>query len=263
MNLPIYIVNAFTDSDFAGNPAAVIPLKEWLSDDVMQNIAAQNNLSETAFIKRSAANRYDIRWFSPLSEIDFCGHASLASAFVLFNFEKMDAAITFFAKAVGEFSITQTTNQLIQMEFPEQLAKPVQTIPEALMSGLSIKPQRVLRNRQAYIAVYPSEQDIRTLQYDSARLKQLAPFDVSVTAPGENVDFVSRYFWPANGGDEDPVTGSIHAALAPFWSNEFNKTHLSALQLSSRTGSLQCQVVAEKVIVSGYAKLYLRGTIEV
>ncbi|WP_394174480.1 PhzF family phenazine biosynthesis protein [Thalassotalea litorea] len=263
MKLPIYIVNAFAERDFTGNPAAVVPLDDWLSKRVMQDIASQNNLSETAFVKASAKNCYEIRWFSPLSEIDFCGHASLAAAFVLFDGKKGESSITFFAKAVGEFTINQASDGMINMIFPEQLATPVTKIPKALLSGLSIPPVEVLKNRQAYIAVYASEHDIRNLSYDSDTLKQLAPLDVSITAPGIKVDFVSRYFWPANGGNEDPVTGSIHAGLAPYWANRLAKSNLIGQQLSTRTGTLYCVVNGHYVQVSGYAKPYLEGQIEV
>ena len=263
MELNIFFVDAFTDQQFKGNPAAVIPLSEWLEDELMQKIASENNLSETAFIKEISKNKYEIRWFSPITEIDFCGHATLAASFVLFNHLDCKSEIEFYTKKAGSLTVVQLDNKQIEMSFPIQVPKVVQAIPDALINGLSIKPIDVLKNRQAYFAVMASEEDVRNVIYQSDQLKKLAPFDVVVTAKGKDFDFVSRYFWPANGGDEDPVTGSIHSGLAPYWSTKLSKTRMVAYQASKRGGTLFCHILEEKVLLSGYGVLYLKGKIYV
>ncbi|MEG3753417.1 PhzF family phenazine biosynthesis protein [Psychromonas arctica] len=269
MELTIYVVDAFTDQQFQGNSAAVIPLTEWLNDDAMQNIATENNLSETAFIVEISKGRYEIRWFSPITEIDFCGHATLASAFVLFNELGVIGDIEFVTLQVGSLTVRQGKNRRIEMSFPNQKPHIIEEVPQALSEGLSIQPLSVLQNRQAYVVVLGSVQEVLDVTYQSDLLKQLSPFDVVVTAShsikndnvADHYDFVSRYFWPANGGDEDPVTGSIHAGLAPYWANELNKQQLTAYQASKRGGTLYCDVNEERVLISGFGILYLKGTI--
>ncbi len=261
MELEVFVVDAFTDKKFQGNSAAVVPVLEWLSDELMQNIAAENNLSETAFIKTIAPNRYAIRWFSPITEIDFCGHATLAASYVLLHFLECKGQIEFVTSKVGELQVNQLRDGRIEMSFPNQLPEIVEDIPAALHEGLSIRPVKVLRNRQAYFAVLSSEQDVRNVQYHSDKLKLLAPYDAVVTAQANEFDFVSRYFWPANGGDEDPVTGSIHSGLAPYWAEQLGKLDLMAYQASKRGGVLFCQVINDRVLVSGFGVLYSRGTI--
>lgn len=262
MELKVFVVDAFTDKKFQGNSAAVLPVAEWLSSELMQNIAAENNLSETAFIKALAPNRYQIRWFSPLTEIDFCGHATLAASYVLFQFLGCEGQIEFVTSQVGELQVNQRDDGRIEMSFPNQIPQIIEDIPAALLEGLSIKPVKVLRNRQAYFAILPSEQDVRNVEYYSEQLKLLAPYDAVVTAQSEGeFDFISRYFWPANGGDEDPVTGSIHSGLAPYWAEQLGKRELVAYQASKRGGVLYCQVTDERVLVSGFGVLYSRGTI--
>lgn len=263
MALDVFVVDAFTETQFKGNSAAVVPLSEWLTPVLMQKIAAENNLSETAFIKKIANNSYEIRWFSPITEIDFCGHATLASAFVLFNYLGCQGQIEFSTQKVGRLTVVQLDNGKIEMSFPIQLPQSLENFPEALLSGLSIQPLEVLKNRQAYIAVMASEDDVKNVTYKTEQLKLLAPFDVVVTAQASSYDFVSRYFWPANGGNEDPVTGSIHACLAPFWATRLSKQKLVAYQASHRGGILYCHVVNERVLISGHGVLYLRGNIYV
>lgn len=301
-NLDLHIVDAFTQELFKGNPAAVILLDSWLEDSLMQKIASENNLSETAFIVVEHATSlpnsnikaepyygqdiHHIRWFSPLSEIDFCGHATLASAFVLFNQKTSLNQLTFFAKAIGHITVNKrsceeesnTNNQLIEMTFPNCKPKKVNKIPEDLLLGLSIKPDDVYQNQQAYFAIYENVQSVHEVISNNEALKRLTPFDVVVTAAAVKLnkqetcipktndvtnayDFVSRYFWPANGGDEDPVTGSIHAGLAPFWAEKLNKNNLVAYQASNRGGVLFCQVDQSNIKISGYATLYLTGKI--
>ena len=281
MELAIYVVDAFTEQQFKGNSAAVVPLTEWIADELMQNIAIENNLSETAFIKEIAPNRYEIRWFSPLTEIDFCGHATLASSFILFNQFDVQGEIDFATLEVGTLSVQQLDNGRIQMSFPNQLPEIVKDIPPAVLDGLSIKPLVVMKNRQAYFAVLASANEVLNVEYKAECLKSLAPYDLVVTSScnvdsnlsinegnvsksndaGINPDFISRYFWPDSGGDEDPVTGSIHAGLAPYWSTRLNKNRLTAYQASKRGGMLYCEMKDDRVLVSGSAVLYLQGKI--
>ncbi|WP_201617214.1 PhzF family phenazine biosynthesis protein [Psychrobacter urativorans] len=280
MQLEINVIDAFTDTLFKGNSAAVIITDSWLSDDLMQSIAMENNLSETAFLVADESDvsdnkdqsdevaTYHIRWFSPLTEIDFCGHATLASAFVLFNKNPSLTTIKFLAKAVGTLSVIQTDSGKIQMNFPNTKPEKVDSIPESLLAGLSIAPVEVYRNAQAYFVIYDSESDVLSVDRDNEVLEQLAPLDVVVTckAQSENFnkyDFISRYFWPANGGGEDPVTGSIHTGLAPLWAERLGNNELLAYQASSRGGILDCVVVNDRVLISGNAVQYLTGFITV
>ncbi|MDO6446849.1 PhzF family phenazine biosynthesis protein [Colwellia sp. 1_MG-2023] len=263
MELEINIVDAFTDVAFKGNSAAVIMTEQWLPDDLMQSIAMENNLSETAFVKQITQQKYEIRWFSPITEIDFCGHATLASSFVIFAKNKNLTQISFYAKAVGHLTITKMADGYIQMIFPSNPPQIIHDIPSVLLNGLSIKPLAVLKNKQAFFAVFEKESDVYAVVTDNELLKKLAPFDVVVTAQSTDYDFVSRYFWPANGGDEDPVTGSIHTGLAPYWADRLNKPKLIAYQASKRGGVINCQVCNDNVYLLGKAVPYLSGTIQV
>lgn len=263
MTVEMHVVDAFTDELFKGNAAAVVMTDEWLDDELMLSIAAENNLSETAFLKPVENNHFLIRWFSPLTEIDFCGHATMASAFVVFLKDTELAEVTFSAPAVGELTVTKQSDGTIDMSFPNRKPQAVAEIPDALLKGLSKKPSAVLRSQQAYFAIYDDEASVRELAYDSEQLKLLAPYDVVVSAPGREFDFVSRYFWPANGGDEDPVTGSIHAGLAPYWAEQMDKSEFKAYQASKRGGVVNCRLVGDRVHVSGKAVLYLKGQITV
>lgn len=265
MELDLYIIDAFTEQPFKGNSAAVVPLVgDWLSDDLMQKMASEHNLSETAFIKKVSDNQYQIRWFSPITEIDFCGHATLASSFVLFHCLGCSGEIVFYTEKVGSLTVKQLMDGRIEMSFPNQCPEVVSEMPLELVEGLSISPKTVLVNRQAYFAVMSKAEDVHNIEYRAEVLKKLAPLDVVVTAPDDKhseYDVVSRYFWPANGGNEDPVTGSIHSGLAPYWAKQLNKTELIAYQASQRGGVLYCQVTDERVLVSGYGALYLKGTV--
>lgn len=267
MQLPLHIIDAFTAQRFHGNPAGVVLLDAWLPAPLLQSIAAENNLSETAFVLWSAERAaFEIRWFSPLTEIAFCGHATLASAYVLLDADPGLQSVTFWAAAVGQVSATREPGGRIRMQFPRRDATPLAEAPAALRAGLGLAPTAWLVNQQAYLAVYASEAEVRAVQPDLEQLKALGPLDVAVTAPGDAGaahDFVSRYFWPANGGDEDPVTGSIHAALAPYWAQRLGKDELVALQASQRSGTLFCTVTDAGVEVAGHCVRYLRGTITV
>jgi PhzF family phenazine biosynthesis protein len=263
MKLPIYQIDAFTDKVFKGNYAAVVPLERWLPDSLMQAIATENNLSETAFFVKNADGAFDIRWFSPLTEIAFCGHATLASAYVIFKRCNDLEAIEFVAKAVGRLPVCHTYDGLIEMSFPQRRPEKLNEIPANLIQGLSIQPQEVLITQQAYVAIYGTEHEVRSLVPELNLLSALGPRDVVVTARGDQYDFVSRYFWPANGGDEDPVTGSIHATLAPLWSERLGRSELVAMQASRRSGLVHCRVQDDRVYISGQAVQYLEGTIEI
>ena len=265
MELEINVIDAFTDSVFKGNSAAVIITDQWLSDSLMQSIAIENNLSETAFLVPYDTYAYAIRWFSPITEIDFCGHATLASAYVLFEKNSSMPSITFRAKAVGDLLVVKNATGHIQMDFPNRQPEKMTDIPAALIAGLSIPPNEVYCNNQAYIVIYNTEENVLTVTRNNETLKQLAPRDVVVTAQSSSstYDFISRYFWPANGGDEDPVTGSIHTGLAPLWSERLHKKELVAYQASARGGVLYCTVKGDRVLVSGSAVPYLKGHITV
>jgi PhzF family phenazine biosynthesis protein len=264
MKLEYHHIDAFTDNKFKGNYAGVIITDDWLEDGLMQSIATENNLSETAFVVFNNGV-YNIRWFSPLTEIDFCGHATLASAFVLFKKNVSIVEITFYAKAVGQLQVCRVKDDYIAMTFPRRAPIKVDKIPAALLNGLSIQPTEVWQNQQAYFAIYDNEQAIHDVVQNVELIKQLAPYDVVVTAPadGTEYDFASRYFWPANGGDEDPVTGSIHAGLAPFWAQHLGKNDLIAIQVSARGGVLKCLVIGEQIKVAGRAVQYMAGIIEI
>ena len=268
MQLEINVVDAFTDTVFKGNSAAVIITDNCLADKLMQSIAFENNLSETAFIVRDDDGIYHIRWFSPLTEIAFCGHATLASAFVLFNKNPDVETIKFYAKAVGILTIVQTDDGKIQMDFPNTKPEKVKDIPDSLLAGLSVAPVEVYKNTQAYFVIYNAEADVLNVTRDNEQLKQLAPLNVVVTcqatsADYKDYDFISRYFWPANGGDEDPVTGSVHTGLAPLWAERLGKDELIAYQASKRGGILNCVVAGDRVLISGNAVQYMTGFIMV
>ncbi|HCR87879.1 MULTISPECIES: PhzF family phenazine biosynthesis protein [Psychrobacter] len=268
MQLEINVVDAFTDTVFKGNSAAVIITDNCLADKLMQSIAFENNLSETAFIVRDDDGIYHIRWFSPLTEIAFCGHATLASAFVLFNKNPDVETIKFYAKAVGILTIVQTDDGKIQMDFPNTKPEKVKDIPDSLLAGLSVAPVEVYKNTQAYFVIYNAEADVLNVTRDNEQLKQLAPLNVVVTcqatsADYKDYDFISRYFWPANGGDEDPVTGSVHTGLAPLWAERLGKDELIAYQASKRGGILNCVVAGDRVLISGNAVQYMTGFITV
>ena len=268
MQLEINVVDAFTNTVFKGNSAAVVITEDWLSDNLMQSIAFENNLSETAFMVLDDDGIYHIRWFSPFTEIAFCGHATLASAFVLFNKNPNVENIKFSAKAVGVLTIVQTDDGKIQMDFPNTKPEKVDNIPDSLLAGLSIAPTEVYKNAQAYFVIYNAESDVLTVARDNDQLKKLAPLNVVVTCQAKstdykNYDFISRYFWPANGGDEDPVTGSAHTGLAPLWAERLGKNDLVAYQASRRGGVLDCVVADDRVFISGHAVKYMTGFITI
>jgi PhzF family phenazine biosynthesis protein len=272
--MKMYQVDAFTQELFKGNPAAVIVLDEWLDQQLMQNIAMENNLSETAFVRTLDDSNYEIRWFSPLEEVAFCGHATLASAFVLFKDFTQATTIQFHVRDLGIFIVSQDADGKIKMNFPIRRAALVSDYPSELREGLTKPFKAVYRNPQAYIIEYETVQDVLDEQPDLEVLKRLGKIrtaitasqpDVAITARGEGkFDCVSRYFAPAIGIDEDPVTGSIHTAIVPLWAEKLNQTQLVAFQASARGGILDCVIESdERIEISGYAKLYMQAELAI
>ena len=256
MRIPIFQVDAFSSKLFGGNPAAVCPLEEWLPDETMQSIAAENNLSETAFFV-SAGGHYDLRWFTPVVEVDLCGHATLAAAHVILNVLDSGAGQVVFETRSGELTVSRDQDKL-SMDFPSKPAEPCEP-PSGMLEALGGEPLEFLRG-QYYLAVYASETEIRELRPGFAALAGMDDA-VIVTAPGDEVDFVSRFFAPRAGVPEDPVTGSAHCTLIPFWADRLGKTELHALQVSRRGGELFCRHRGDRVTIAGRAVLYLEGSI--
>jgi PhzF family phenazine biosynthesis protein len=259
MDIPLYQVDAFTRRVFSGNPAAVCPLDHWLDDASMQAIAAENNLSETAFFVREK-DGVRLRWFTPACEVDLCGHATLASGYVWMSHIEPGATEIRFHSQSGELQVTRD-GDLYSLDFPARPAQRVQPTPE-LVSALGVEPEEVWKSRD-YMAVYPTEQHVRALTPDMIRLAALDLFAVIVTAPGKTADFVSRFFAPGQGIPEDPVTGSAHCTLVPYWSNRLGKKSLHAIQVSRRGGELFCEGRGTRVTISGHAALYATGTIHI
>jgi predicted PhzF superfamily epimerase YddE/YHI9 len=260
MRLPIYQVDAFTDSLFGGNPAAVCPLEAWLPDATMQAIAAENNLSETAFFIPQGGD-YALRWFTPTVEVDLCGHATLASGHVVFSFiEPERDSVSFHTVKAGMLKVDRRGDMLV-MDFPARPAASC-AAPPGLLAVLGGTPRAVLCARD-YLIVYDSAAEIAALAPDMAALAKVDCWAAIVTAPGENgVDFVSRFFAPAQGVPEDPVTGSAHCTLVPYWAKRLNKTELEARQISRRGGALRCTLNGDRVGIGGRAVVYLEGKIE-
>ncbi len=257
MTQKIYQVDAFTDQIFKGNPAAVCPLEKWLSDELMQNIAMENNLSETVFFVKEG-EQYHIRWFTPQVEVDLCGHATLAAAYVLFHHEKHEESrIDFYSHKSGKLTVTKERN-LLSLNFPADKLNPVDLNNE-YTDCFDIKPIAAYRGKSDLMLLFSSENEIQKLVPDFIKLAKIEARGIIVTARGKAVDFVSRFFGPQVGVNEDPVTGSAHTLLIPYWAKELNKTELSAMQLSQRTGSLQCKFLGERVEISGRGKLYMAG----
>jgi len=258
---PIYQIDAFTQEVFKGNPAAVCPLESWPADSWLQAVAAENNLSETAFFVRKD-DIFHLRWFTPRHEVDLCGHATLAAAFVIFTELGYRRTLIHFETRSGPLGVTQRDG-LITMDFPVLGAEEDVKPPDPLLQGLGVKPESVYRvdDDPNWIAVFNSEDSIRRLSPDMSLLARLHPYGVVVTAPGSESDCVSRYFAPSYGIPEDPVTGSIHCALAPYWAERLGKTKIQARQSSERGGSLCCELKGNRVMISGHAVKYMEGAI--
>ncbi len=257
MRIPLYQIDAFTGRLFRGNPAAVCPLEERLEDEQMQAIAAENNLSETAFFVRRGEG-YQLRWFTPKVEVDLCGHATLASAFVILNYLEPAREEVRFETRSGEL-VVRRNGDLLAMDFPAREPWRCEC-PVALSQALGKPPLEVWEARD-YMAVYESEDEVRALAPDMDALVVVGHFAVIVTAPGRETDFVSRFFAPAAGVAEDPVTGSAHCTLVPYWARRLGKTQLQARQVSARGGELVCEYRGERVTIAGRAVRYLEGTI--
>ena len=261
MELTIYQIDAFTNKVFGGNSAAVCPLKEWLSDEVMQAIAMENAIAETAFIKPNK-DGFDIRWFTPEIEMDLCGHATLAAAHVIKHHLKYSKSLILFDSKSGKLPVTWT-DKIISLDFPSRM--PIEsTAPKAILNAFNIQPIEVFKSRD-YMLIYENEEQIKNLQVNASTLDQinLGPGGVIVTAKGNNVDFVSRFFTPQASTIEDPVTGSAHCSLIPYWAKRLSKSEMTAKQLSARVGDLHCVNKGDRVIISGAAVTYLVGKINV
>lgn len=259
MKLPIYQIDAFTSEQFKGNPAAVCPLENWIDDAIMQNIAKENNLSETAFFVKNN-NSYDLRWFTPYFEIDLCGHATLASAYVIFNYIDTNASKLQFNTKSGTLEVYKEGSRL-SMIFPNREGISYE-IPESLIKGLGKAPKELYKARD-YLAVFENEADIKNLNLDINELKKIKAFGIIVTAKGDKADFVSRYFSTEDTIFEDPVTGSSHSTLVPYWNKILKKDNLVAYQLSDRGGKLYCTYLGDKIKISGEAVSYLEGFISI
>ena len=258
MNIPIYQVDAFTLGPFSGNPAAVCPLDDWLDDAAMQSIAAENNLAETAFIVANEKG-YDLRWFTPAIEVDLCGHATLAAAYVVLNHLQPDLDSVSFETMSGALIVTRDGDRLA-MDFPARAPTPA-SVTETLTNALGEAPTEVHQSRDI-LALYDDEATVRSLSPDQAGLLALDEgLGVIVTARGDTVDFVSRFFVPKAGIAEDPVTGSAHCTLVPFWAERLGRSRLVAHQVSPRGGELHCEHRGERVIMSGQCTLFLTGDI--
>lgn len=260
MKLTIYQVDAFTKEVFKGNPAAVCPLTEWLPAETMQRIALENNLAETAFFVKTG-DVYEIRWFTPTFEIDLCGHATLASAFVIFEILKAEESfIKFHSHKSGELAVEKQNDRLV-LDFP---SRPVtkSDVPAGLIEALGKAPKEVFKSRD-YFLVYENEQEILSIAPNFSKLLEIDALGFIVTAKGDSADFVSRFFAPEVGIFEDPVTGSSHCNLIPYWAERLGKTELFARQVSARGGELFCELKGERVKIGGNAALYLKGEIYV
>jgi PhzF family phenazine biosynthesis protein len=259
MSIKLYQVDAFTDTVFHGNPAAVCILDDWLDDQLMQHIAMENNLSETAFAVHKN-NQFHIRWFTPVKEVDLCGHATLATAHVLFTHHHYPHnEITFKSKRHGILKVRREGTDLT-LDFPADTIKKAPP-PPGLIKSIGKKPRETWKGNTDYLLIYQNEHDIRTITPNYHLLRQVNARGTIITAPGETSDFVSRFFAPQVGINEDPVTGSAHTTLIPYWAQKLKKKELSAIQLSQRQGTLKCRLTDDRVYISGKAKTYLTGEI--
>lgn len=260
MNLPIYQVDAFTDRLFGGNPAAVIPLDKWLSDEILQAVAVENNLSETAFFTQDS-NGYHIRWFTPACEVDLCGHATVATAHVLWQHLGYGEQEISFHSRSGMLGVKKEGNWYT-LDFPTDEIRRIET-PEIILQALDFTPAEVWVGREDYLVLVDNQKMVEEIRPDFKILSRLKSRGIIVTAEGDDADFVSRCFFPAFGIDEDPVTGSAHTTLTPFWAKRLNKPDFIARQVSARGGYLKCRLQGERTIISGQAVTYLEGKITI
>lgn len=260
MKLKLFQADAFASSLFKGNPAAVVPLTNWLPDELMQRIALENNLSETAFFV-PFNNHFHIRWFTPKSEVRLCGHATLATAHVLFSELGFQENHICFESKSGILTVQKLDDKL-QLDFPADSVQEVDPV-NFFTEAFGVKPMKTYKGKTDYLLLFDSEETIRDFRPNIQLLLQTDARGIIVTAKGNSVDFVSRFFAPAVGVNEDPVTGSAHTTLIPFWASRLNKTQMTALQLSERGGELWCSLLGERVLIGGKAVTYLRGEIDV
>lgn len=257
--MKLYVVNAFTKIDFSGNPAGVMPLSAWLPDEKMQQMAAQHNLAETAFIVPEG-DGFRIRWFTPTVEVDLCGHATLATAHIYFNHLDYPGNQILFHSNSGPLPVYRENDGSLSLDFPQNPPSETAYLPQ-IEEALKVKPLALFSSRFDYLAVFEKQTDIEKLDPDFKSLAQIKSRGLITTAKGEEVDFVSRCFFPQSGIDEDPVTGSAYTVLAPYWAAQLGKTKLSAIQLSKRKGYLNCELKGDRVLINGFAKTYLEGEI--
>lgn len=260
MKLPIYQIDAFAEKVFEGNPAAIVPLENWLTDLEMQKIALENNLSETAFFV-PVERGFHIRWFTPVAEVNLCGHATLATAHVIFNHLNFEGNEILFNSKSGILKVTRE-NDLIVLNFPASPVNSVE-IPADIAKAFHIQPVACYRGRDDYMLVYKNETQVKELKPDFQQLVYAKTRGVICSSLSEKYDFVSRFFAPAVGVNEDPVTGSAHTMLIPFWSEKLGKKELTARQISARGGILHCKNLGERVAIGGKAVTYLVGEIQV
>jgi len=261
MKLTMYQVDAFTEKLFCGNPAAIVPLEKWIDDEIMQKIAMENNLAETGFFVAKGGNEFDIRWFTPALEINLCGHATLGSAFILYN--KMgykNDKIVFHSKS-GPLTVTRNDKHIL-MDFPSWKPERISDYPEELLQSLGDPSILGVYLNREYIIELENEDAVKKIDPDFTVMKKAGKM-VIVTAAGDKVDFVSRFFGPTAGIDEDPVTGSAHSQLIPFWSEKLGKDKMQAKQLSKRGGDIYCEQKGERVIMGGNCVFYLEGQITI
>lgn len=260
MKFPIYQIDSFTDKILSGNPSAVIPLENWLSDELLQQIASENNLAQTAFFV-PVENGYHIRWFTPTIELELCGHATMAAAYVLFFINQIGSSHVTFQSLSGPLEVT-LEDDMITLDFPIDQYQ-VSVPPPALTEAISpVVPVEVYKGKTDFMVILENEEEIRNLELDIIILSTIPARGIIFTARGMEVDFVSRFFAPQSGIDEDPVTGSAHTTLAPYWARKLEKAKLTAKQLSSRGGDLICEIRHKRVLISGKSRLYLKGEIE-
>jgi len=260
MQHTIYQIDAFADKIFEGNPAAVVPLDEWLPNEVMQKIAMENNLSETAFFV-PLENGFHIRWFTPVTEVNLCGHATLATSYVLFNHLNYREKEIVFESKSGKLNVKKE-NDLIWLNFPASGLKEIE-FPENVDQAFGTKPVKCLKGREDIMFVFKSENDIQNLKPDLQYLETLDARGIIATASSEKYDFVSRFFAPIEGIDEDPVTGSAHTMLIPYWAVELGKNEMVAKQISLRGGIIHCKHLGERVEIGGQAITYMTGNMKI
>jgi PhzF family phenazine biosynthesis protein len=262
MRFPIYEVNAFSNSVFGGNPAGVCPLNEWLPEELMQQVAMQNNLAETAFVVPENGD-FHIRWFTPTIEVALCGHATLASAFVYFNHLGYSKPVVKFNSKSGWLRVSKQDNGTLMLDFPSDVFEKVIDPPPAIFDGLKIPESNVVKGKFDYLVELDSQKRVEELDPDFRILSTIPSRGVIATSRGEEADFVSRCFFPQSGIDEDPVTGSAHCLLTTYWSSKTGKNDFNAIQLSKRKGYVHCVLSGDRVLLSGNAVLYLKGEIEI